>query len=1778
MNLVRAERSGLCIIAYVEKKKTDRESKQDTDMETNISRSKLKRVASVSHLKRIDEYSRSEPTMEIELAYGESRGYWKHYSPGKWFKQAKAVGKINNVKATLLFDSGAEVSIIDTTFAREVGCNIDESQRQECIGIGEAPYLTIGRAKIKVTLAGSLVYYFNVWVGDLAGQEAILGMDFMVPAGVRLDLADGALCLPEEIRIHLAGRRPAYGSKIQHITAKDQHVVIPVGESREVKIGIGGAKMKLWVARGPDWVPTVISGFGRRKYLQMTNTGDREIILPTHTILGMWTEGDMVPRTQGFVTVGSGKYKEWQTLAYEATTDRANEPPTKQIGPLVDRPTYATPKRIVKRPSNTLKNLSPAISTVKQQANNGESQKADAVIAKGETVNKAELLRMENDHEIGTQQATKGDRDIDQEWLRDRSSLSKADPTNKLLKLGQPGETKEPKEEAMLKTEDAEIAGTPVYYHESGDLFAEDIEQHMAVLPEMSATTGEVTIEDIQIGDPNVPLTTEQHQLRLLIWKSRHLLMGKGNALPPAARGAICDIDVGGAAPIAQRVRPVAPKYREKLSDLIKGLLAAKIVQPSTSPWASPIVVIIKKNGVDIRLCIDYRRVNQLTRLMVYPMPLISDLLEDLDKALWYCSLDMASGFWVVEMTERAKLISAFVTPFGLFEWLRMPFGLKNAPQIYQRLVDNALYGYLKIGQRSSSDGQIGVFKDGEPETDRRPSILGRRSYIDDILIPATSWESLYAKVERLLEACDKWNLSISLTKSFWGCRKVDYLGHRVSIDGLEAQPKNLESLVNIPFPSTLRAMQSFLGSLNYYRRFIEDFAVYAAVLYELRESDFFEIGRSQLAAGDEWLNEDRWTEAKVAFTMLKAKIATAPMLKHFDPDRPPVIVVYASKWAVSAALIQEYDGVYHPVTFTSRTLKPNELNYGTVEKEVLAILRVLDVCYTTLASREITVLTRHSTLAWLMQSRGLNGRLGRWAALLSNWTMEVKRCEKGEEEILGMLAASITPREEVEEMLIAISPRKDCRLKVSMPPPTVEADEELLVASFDGSARIKKKGGSYSAVVWKLPKWTIVAAESRYAHDLTVNEAEYNGLLLCFELLADLDRGRVILCGDSNLVIRQMRGEIDCKAPGLQLLRHKALEKLRSWPSHEFLHMKREWNQSADRLASTALQSEKGRTIVAEEDRQNLMTLNRLDELLKPKQDGQLARITAITRSAERIRHEPEVIQEEIVQRIRIQRIVQAQDEERWIVNLKKYLSGDVSNLDAGEVKVCAKLAPEYEIDESDLLFFCPTAKRESEDRDGLMRLVIPETLQQDFLHHYHTSLEGGHQGIGRTYQKIRSRFHWRGLYRSVQRYVGECTDCETGKGSPMSHGRSPGNLHASYPFQIIAMDHIPSLPKSIKGNTELLIWVDLFSGYVIAKASSSRTAQTIAENYEECVFRRFGASEAIRHDREPGFMSDFFRAFSRIVGQKQRATMAYRPQANGTAERMVQTLTHSLKMYVAEVDQRDWDEYAERLTFAINTAQDRVRGDTPFYLIHGWDPRSTLEATLSVGNTRTRDRDPKRWRYSIQRQYQRARSAVNDQLRLAIQERADLHNEDVEQHEIEVGTQVWLYLDRVKEGYAKKLAHMWHGPFRVADICGDHAVKLEIAGTPYRLFPIVHLSKLKKVKTFPERPKDQLTIDETDRLDFDEALLPEDSWENDLEEGEYEVEEILDVRSGRKTRYGRVHRQFLVKWKGHADLSWVDEADLSCGAILQEFERNRVSRNRFEAMQSHEGKSDEP
>ncbi|EGZ25049.1 hypothetical protein PHYSODRAFT_480856 [Phytophthora sojae] len=404
-NPVRAERSRYCIYTFVNKNTVDRVSGR-TDLRGNTCHLHAKFAAKVLSLHRSDDLCRSdaevpldlqsgetrgywkqrrpeewfkpadgEVTTEIpehdrdrsrprvsehrrsgdvvpDLLPGESRGYWKHHSLGKWFRQAKITGKINNEKSILPLGTGAEVSIVDTAFARKVGCYIDTSQSQECGGIGEYVYMTEGRTRIKVTLAGSLVYFFDIWVGDLSGQEAILGMDFMVPAGIRLDLADGSICLPDEVKIQLCGRRQLYNNNVRHVCV-DQGMQIAIGDSIELPLRMKVTdREKLWVTRGDRWVPTVVRGPGRIRYLQVTNISDKDLVLHRNERIAMWLARDRIPRIPGYVSIGSRRYMEWQNLAFQATTDdrpTSQEAPTGPPVSAVERPIYPTPRAILLR-------------------------------------------------------------------------------------------------------------------------------------------------------------------------------------------------------------------------------------------------------------------------------------------------------------------------------------------------------------------------------------------------------------------------------------------------------------------------------------------------------------------------------------------------------------------------------------------------------------------------------------------------------------------------------------------------------------------------------------------------------------------------------------------------------------------------------------------------------------------------------------------------------------------------------------------------------------------------------------------------------------------------------------------------------------------------------------------------------------------------------------------------------------------------------------------------------------------------------------------------------------------------------------------------------------------------------------------------------------------------------------------------------------------------------------------------------------------------------------
>ncbi|OWZ08690.1 reverse transcriptase [Phytophthora megakarya] len=413
----------------------------------------------------------------------------------------------------------------------------------------------------------------------------------------------------------------------------------------------------------------------------------------------------------------------------------------------------------------------------------------------------------------------------------------------------------------------------------------------------------------------------------------------------------------------------------------------------------------------------------------------------------------------------------------------------------------------------------------------------------------ASTWDQLCEDLDALLYRLRYWNISVSLPKSEFGKLTIPFLSHEVSADGIRALPKIVKGIEDLPFPSTYKGVQSFLGSLNYYNKFIEDLPVVAAVLYELDEE--------RVRAGG------NMEAAKESFEILKHR------------NKPFVIIPHANPWAACAVLGQEHEGLIHPVRFTGRVLKESELRYHIAEKEVLAILGTLEVFRPPIHGSEfpVVVYTRYSVLKWLLGSNTADGRHLKWGLKLSRWTLGIHRTQKDEDGLAAILGSGITPREHLDKVAETLIPAEG-RLKV-MPPVSLEmleADYQGYVLSFDGAAKVCTRRGSCGCILWKLPGWQIVKAEGHILEGVTVNNAEYHGLILGLKLAMKNDVKELVAVGDSRIVVQQAQGLINCNQPNLQrrLAEYEDLRK--NVVSVKLIHVKREFNQAADYLTSKTL------------------------------------------------------------------------------------------------------------------------------------------------------------------------------------------------------------------------------------------------------------------------------------------------------------------------------------------------------------------------------------------------------------------------------------------------------------------------------------------------------------------------------------------------------------------------------------------------------------------------------
>ena len=408
------------------------------------------------------------------------------------------------------------------------------------------------------------------------------------------------------------------------------------------------------------------------------------------------------------------------------------------------------------------------------------------------------------------------------------------------------------------------------------------------------------------------------------------------------------DVDVGSATPIKQHPYIVNPLKLKIMRKEVAYMLENDLIEASSSEWSSPCVLVPKPDGT-YRFCTDFRQVNKVTKSDSYPIPRVDDCVDRVGNAKFVSKLDLLKGYWQVPLTTRAKEISAFATPDGLYQYKVMPFGMKNAPATFQRLINTVISG-----------------------------LEGCCAYIDDVVVYSDTCKEHLKHLQSLLLRLVEAKLTVNLGKSEFGCAHIVFLGYMVGQGQVRPVDAKVEAVASFPVPCNKKELMRFLGMTGYYRKFCKNFSSVAAPLTDLLKKE------------KKYLWDDR---CEKAFTKIKTLLLTAPVLVTPDYQKPFKMHVDASDYGAGAVLLQEREqGIDHPISYFSQKFDQHQCNYSTCEKETLALilaLRYFDF-YLSAAIFPIEVFTDHNPLVFLNKMRDRNQRLLRWSLMLQEYNIRV--------------------------------------------------------------------------------------------------------------------------------------------------------------------------------------------------------------------------------------------------------------------------------------------------------------------------------------------------------------------------------------------------------------------------------------------------------------------------------------------------------------------------------------------------------------------------------------------------------------------------------------------------------------------------------------------------------------------------------------------------------------------------------------------------------------------
>jgi transposase InsO family protein len=418
--------------------------------------------------------------------------------------------------------------------------------------------------------------------------------------------------------------------------------------------------------------------------------------------------------------------------------------------------------------------------------------------------------------------------------------------------------------------------------------------------------------------------------------------------------------------PFKQRHRRVPPAMYDEVKDHLQQLLASSVIRKSHSPWASNVVLARRKDG-RLRMCIDFRQLNNITIKDSYALPRVDEILDCLGGSKYFTVLDMKSGYYQVELDENHKQYTAFtVGPLGFYEYERMPFGLSNAPATYQRLMEECL-GDLHL--------KICVI------------------FLDDLIIFSNTFEEHLERLEQVFKRLEESGLKLAPQKCKFFKEKVTYVGHVVSKEGVEADPGKIEKVQNWPTPSNPEEVRQFLGFAGYYRKFVKGFSQIARPLIDLMPApDLCTRLKHRKRTTQKSVHTWQWLpEHQKAFEALKEKLLSPPVLGYTDYSLPFELHTDASQRGLGAVLYQVQDGQKRVISYASRGLNKAERNYSAHRLEFLALKwAVTDKFSDYLYGQRFSVFTDNNPLTYVLTSAKLDATGHRWLSALSAYDFDI--------------------------------------------------------------------------------------------------------------------------------------------------------------------------------------------------------------------------------------------------------------------------------------------------------------------------------------------------------------------------------------------------------------------------------------------------------------------------------------------------------------------------------------------------------------------------------------------------------------------------------------------------------------------------------------------------------------------------------------------------------------------------------------------------------------------